>query len=250
VTAHHVPTYEYLPATFRSLSAALSEGAIGGLLYMAVEPFVRRRWPQSLITWTRVLSGRVRDPLVGTHVLVGTACGTGIAIWVTVKMWLLVGEGYITPQDWNVLQGPGWVLNSWLWILIWSVTLALGMLVLFLLARVILRRDWIASICVVLMVSAQPILLGPRPLMEAAFEIPAAGLFLWILIRLGVLPMIVAQFVVALLTSFPLASDFTAWYSGPTLFALATVLGLAIWSFRVALAGRRVFQDEFLEASG
>jgi serine/threonine-protein kinase len=250
VTAHHVPTYEYLPATFRSLSAALSEGAIGGLLYMAVEPFVRRRWPQSLITWTRVLSGRVRDPLVGTHVLVGTACGTSIAIWVTVKMWLLVGEGYITPQDWNVLQGPGWVLNSWLWILIWSVTLALGMLVLFLLARVILRRDWIASICVVLMVSAQPILLGPRPLMEAAFEIPAAGLFLWILIRLGVLPMIVAQFVVALLTSFPLASDFTAWYSGPTLFALATVLGLAIWSFRVALAGRRVLQDEFLEASG
>ena len=36
---------------------------------------MRRRWPQTLISWTRVLAGRLRDPLVGRDVLVGAACG-------------------------------------------------------------------------------------------------------------------------------------------------------------------------------
>src|SRR5262249_25301927 len=45
------------------------------LLYMAFEPYVRRFWPQLVIGWTRLLSGRVRDPLVGRDVLVGVAAG-------------------------------------------------------------------------------------------------------------------------------------------------------------------------------
>jgi hypothetical protein len=85
---------------------------------------------------------------------------------------------------------------------------------------------------------------------DAVFEVPVAVLSLWILIRLGVLPMIVANFVVTVLTSFPLTTNFNAWYSGVTLFALGTVLVLAIWSFGVALAGRPLLQDELLEASG
>ena len=34
------------------------------LYYLALEPYVRRLWPQALISWSRVLAGRVRDPLV------------------------------------------------------------------------------------------------------------------------------------------------------------------------------------------
>ena len=72
---------------------------------------------------------------------------------------------------------------------------------------------------------------------------------MWVLIRFGVLTTIVANFVSTVLLTFPITAAFSAWYVTATLFALATVILLAIWSFRVALAGRPVLQDEFLEAS-
>jgi hypothetical protein len=40
-------------------------------LYIAIEPYVRRHWPDALISWTRLQAGRVRDPLVASHVLAG-----------------------------------------------------------------------------------------------------------------------------------------------------------------------------------
>jgi hypothetical protein len=46
------------------------------LFYIALEPYVRRFWPQLLIGWTRLISGHMRDPLVGRDVLVGVAAGT------------------------------------------------------------------------------------------------------------------------------------------------------------------------------
>src|SRR5215471_15409890 len=54
---------------------ALSMGALLWVLYVAVEPYVRRRWPHTLITWTRLLSGEFRDPLVGRDILIGCAGG-------------------------------------------------------------------------------------------------------------------------------------------------------------------------------
>jgi serine/threonine-protein kinase len=44
-------------------------------LYIALEPYVRRRWPATLVSWSRLLAGRFRDPLVGRDVLVGCLAG-------------------------------------------------------------------------------------------------------------------------------------------------------------------------------
>ena len=46
------------------------------LFYVALEPYVRRFWPQVMIGWTRRSRAGVRDPLVGRDVLVGVAAGT------------------------------------------------------------------------------------------------------------------------------------------------------------------------------
>ena len=39
--------------------------------YLAVEPHFRRHWPTQLVTWSRLLEGKVGDPMVSRHVLVG-----------------------------------------------------------------------------------------------------------------------------------------------------------------------------------
>jgi serine/threonine-protein kinase len=56
----------------------LHDAATLALAYVALEPFVRRRWPELLIGWARLLAGRWRDPWVGRDLLIGAAAG---AVW-------------------------------------------------------------------------------------------------------------------------------------------------------------------------
>jgi serine/threonine-protein kinase len=248
VTAHHVATVEYAPSVFRALSAALTIGVFGAVLYMAIEPFIRRRWPESLISWTRLLAGRVRDPLVGSHILAGSAFGIGLTLWLTLKRAALLNQGLVTTPDWRMLNGPGWMVYSLVWNLVWwSVVKALAICVLLLFAKVLLRRDWIAIGVAVLLANVVTIVGGPRLLIEIAFEVPAAAVAVWLLIRWGILPMMVALFIAELVIYTPLTTDFAAWYSGPTLLVAVVVLGLAIWSFSVAMAGRSLLEHELVE---
>src|SRR5262249_7148808 len=57
------------------LALTLFTGAGAWLMYMAIEPYLRRIWPEMLIGWTRVLTGRFRDPRVGRDVLIGACAG-------------------------------------------------------------------------------------------------------------------------------------------------------------------------------
>ena len=72
LTAHH--TWELFPTmrlmlVLSAKSALIAVGAY--MVYMALEPDVRRRWPQTLVSWSRAISGRLSDPLVGRDLLVG-----------------------------------------------------------------------------------------------------------------------------------------------------------------------------------
>ncbi len=58
------------------------------ILYLGLEPFVRRLWPSMLVTWTRVLSGRLRDPLVGRDALVGVAAGAVLMLLYLEPFWM------------------------------------------------------------------------------------------------------------------------------------------------------------------
>jgi hypothetical protein len=63
----------------RAFGESLGYGAFSWLSYMALEPYVRRRWPSLLISWARLSSGKFGDPLVGRDFLVGTFAGAIVA---------------------------------------------------------------------------------------------------------------------------------------------------------------------------
>ena len=65
---------------FTSMGLALFVAGVLYLLYLGLEPFVRRSWPTMLVGWSRMLAGRIRDPLVGRDVLVGAALGAALAL--------------------------------------------------------------------------------------------------------------------------------------------------------------------------
>ena len=62
--------------------------ALAWLLYIALEPHLRRVWPETMIGWSRLLAGGVRDPLVGRDVLVGVLVAIGDALILALHMQL------------------------------------------------------------------------------------------------------------------------------------------------------------------
>jgi serine/threonine-protein kinase len=92
--------------------AAIAEfGIVAGLMYvvyLAIEPYARRHWPDSLISWTRAQSGRLRDPLVASHILVGI---TAMIVWERFAQRALALSTPLSPEIpwpltfWNLDSG-------------------------------------------------------------------------------------------------------------------------------------------------
>ena len=54
-------------------------------MYLALEPAVRRYWPDSLLGWTRLLQGQILDARVGRDVLIGVAGGATIFLLLSLQ---------------------------------------------------------------------------------------------------------------------------------------------------------------------
>jgi len=79
--AHHVPDVGIEQERFfQAIALAMFFAAMLWIFYLAAEPYVRKTWPHILITWSRLLAGRFRDPLVGRDLLLGAACGTAMTV--------------------------------------------------------------------------------------------------------------------------------------------------------------------------
>jgi hypothetical protein len=62
-----------------------------------------------------------------------------------------------------------------------------------------------------------------------------------IVYRFGLVPLACAIFTVDMLANVPFTGDISSWYFGTTMFALFSVVALAVWGFYYALdLGRRV----------
>src|SRR5690606_36952080 len=74
--AHHVPVLraQFEQATI-AIGRALFVAAAAWILYIALEPHLRRRWPDMLIAWSRLLAGRWGDPLIGRDIIIGGLFG-------------------------------------------------------------------------------------------------------------------------------------------------------------------------------
>lgn len=209
--------------------------------YMAVEPYVRRRWPGLLIGWTRLLDGRFRDGLVGQALLIGVAAGTFLvavnAIVVRLNVWLGV-DGYAYYGQWYFLAGA-----------LWSVVSAdIGVILIGLLGlgRIVFRRDWAAWLLLWIALSllnfVGAILSLPRSVaLPEAFAIGAISTAL--LYRFGLLSFVIAAMVAGVLTNSPLTLDSTRWYFWRGAWPVAIVLGLTVWGFRNVLGKQSLLPD-------
>ncbi|HME06049.1 MAG TPA: serine/threonine-protein kinase [Bryobacteraceae bacterium] len=248
VQLHHVPLLLEFGNIVSAITAGMLGAALVSVLYMALEPYLRRRLPQSLISWTRLLAGDVRDPLVAGHLLAGTALGACVGALGRMADWLeWQRSAVLAPSAFMITTLDGAGLVRGLLSSPFSVTaIAMGVFFLLLIFRLILRKTWLAAAAFVLLGALFAAATSAAPVEAALVSAGFYTLILWVMIRFGVLPCALMLLVAAETVNWPLTSDFSAWYADKGLIVVAVMLALAMWSFRNALGGRKVLQDDLL----
>jgi serine/threonine-protein kinase len=248
----HVPTFWEVGRLVMGLGMAAYAAGLMWVLYLALEPFVRRRWPQVIISWSRLLAGRFRDPEVGAHVLIGTTLGVGLTLIGQVGMlWnggvrlsTLYGVPSLTP-----LLGEQHVGRYILFLVDDSIRATLILLFLLFTLRLIVRRGWLAvCFCTALTTVLGGATSSGDPVVTGITVSALVLLNLIILMRFGEVALMSAFMTCRMLTELPITTDFSAWYFGTTVMALLAVLALAAYGYYTAAAGRSWLRDAVSEA--
>jgi len=215
---------------------------LAGLLwvfYIALEPFMRRRWPQSLVTWTRLLSGDWRDPLVSRDVLVGCAA----AVLVMCVDWFahyllppLLGHVELAMPfqcPLTTFMGSRFFLSNILTILSSNIAAGLFLICLLCILMMLLKNQRAAIVvcCLGLALITPP---NSHSLWSVAIKLCMSPIFIILLLRFGFLASAASMVGTAILRFFPIGLQ-SAWYSGYGYAALAIIAVIVLYAFRTAI---------------
>jgi hypothetical protein len=239
---HHVAEIGgELMLIIRGLGVCLLLAAAVWILYLAIEPFIRRHWPDMLVSWTRLLAGRWKDPLVGRDVLLGTAVGALVALAIPfVRTFVLrwFGMPPLPPYGGDALDvtlGLRYVLTSLEGIAVGTLANAMFFVLILMVFRLVLRRDALAAIAFMVTLSVQPTIQSPLPFAAAlVLNILGAGLPLYLVLRQGVLVTVVALFVAQLLSAMPVPPSLGHWAADGMIAALLVIAALGVYGVRTA----------------
>jgi serine/threonine-protein kinase len=250
---HHVPAVEESILGFKALARAASLAVLAWLLYITLEPYIRRFWPEALVSWNRLLAGRFNDPLVGRDVLLGLAVSGGFFfLWYPVS-YAGMKSGVLGPfphTTYTAMQGGrhafGELLAAPLGILFMSACVILG----YMLLRVVLRRHWLAAAVYCLLWSAfLAMQLGSLFGSGGAMLI---GLFtglistivaIFLLIRFGVVAFMALHLFDALTQGWPLTHDISSPFFTTSLLGPLVLIAIGLYAFKTSLAGRPLFKE-------
>jgi serine/threonine-protein kinase len=251
--SHHVVALAEIGLILELVGYALVISSLVWIVYIALEPYARRLWPDGLIAWSRLLSGRFRDPLVGRDILIGAGFGVFMRCW-----WLLysfVLERFELPVEPLVevyirgLSGLPATVGAWLDVFAWSIYAAVGWLFIVLLLQLFFRRRWMVVTVIMLLWVGSWVPGHLNPVLFGSFVVVAFATFIVVLLRFGLLATMAWGFFSWLPTSVVLTLDPSAWYFGRSAFTLLILAGIAAYAFRISLAGRPLIGHDPLERS-
>ncbi len=245
--ANHIPGLSELFSLFiQGISPALFWAALAWVLYLALEPYVRKRWPSVLISWGRIWSGNLRDPLACRDLLLGVLCAITLKV-VELIHHLAASQVYGLQNSARYsLPGLRFLIGSNLNSLRLYTIASLIALFLIFLMRIITRREWI-TITLFALIGASLGFTGPNPVTAALLIGITWLLYGFILLRVGFLAFAVTVFVQLSLLTFPITLHFSAWYTSYSLVIVGTILVLVIYAFHSSLGGQKVFTGKLLE---
>jgi serine/threonine protein kinase len=243
--AHLVLAFSTIGLLIVQISTALFISGSTWVLYLALEPWVRKRWPQAIISWSRALSGQFRDPLVGRDILFGVMLGV---VWILIFQFRsiqMMHRGAAPPlQSQEYLMGGREALGAWLLQIPQSIVFTLLFFFLLLGLKVLLRKDWLAAIAFVAVYALPLGLSSSHVAVELPSEILIYSVAVLLVFRFGLVPLACAIFTVDMLANVPFSADLSAWYMPASVLALLSIVALAAWGFYQSLGGEPLWRAE------
>jgi len=226
--------------------AALYMAGFMWVLYMAIEPYMRRRWPEMLISWARVLTGKVYDPRVGRDVMLGALGGAAMAIIQNavnaLPAWFQVANIQPARTSQLTLRGPAGVISALSYDANLAVQWALATGAFLVVARFIMRRDWPAVVLSAISLGLV-VLAADNLLIAVPAVLLCAAIVYSLLFRYGLLSVAVTLFFYFILRRFPLTFDFSQWFVWRSICSIVVLAAIAIYAWLAMNVGRPIFAE-------
>lgn len=241
-TAHPVPTKDMIGLFQNAAADLLAASVVLWLIYLAVEPAIRARYPHTMITWNRLLAGRWLDPQVAGDVLIGAALGCA----------LLIGAQYIELGNDFVQVGGnlGALLDTRHWLgrhansLASSLNIGLIIFAVICFLRRLVRYDALAALATAIVFTLTELEAVAGGWAGLALFIVVYGLLAFLLMRLGLVASLSAILFINAFSSVWLGSDWKAWYAPAGIATILLFLTIAFVAFWKSLGSRDLLGGE------
>ena len=252
LSADHIPSvFQEIQLLSKITGTSLLYAALIGLIYLALEPYVRRRWASLIISWNRLLAGDWRDPLVGRDILVGGMLGISHTALIYITALLQNRFGNTAEPNAGLvisyLEGFKHLLANFL-ISAAGILGAFFSLLFLILLVTIFRKQWLATaVFGTLIFLIVGLAFGRETHWTGwlgAASITAVSVVC--ISRFGLLAVIANGIFFELSFHNALTSNTSSWYFGNTIFAAIVLLGLAFYGFHTSLAGQPIFRGNLL----
>jgi serine/threonine-protein kinase len=246
--AKHVPFLEgETRRWYDAIAFSLFAAGEMWLFYLALEPAVRRYWPDGLIGWNRLLAGRWRDPLVGWHLLCGVGCGLALSLALRggFDTMMFLEDGVVMPWLFPInFLASARVYAGFLFSFAYDgLNTALLLVLIFAVARgsrAAAGRNVLAVAImglVLIGLIARQFISG----VNVPFELAMCALIVFIIavamLRFGLLAMTVMFFVNNVANSAPFTLNSADWFAPSSYVAILLILGLALYGFVISRGG-------------
>lgn len=243
---HHVADTDVVFGKFmENLGRAVFLGVLLYVIYLALEPFVRRRMPGLLISWSRLLAGGWRDALVGRDLLIGILFGLMMTVAsravFALPWWMNVPDAVPAVTSRYAMESTLAAVSLVFTALTQGLLNGLAFLGAFFIFRMLLRAKWLAAGVLTLLLT---VLFSSDVLnlwLTLGFGASISVLLVVVLLRFGLLAFTVCWCTFFLNSVFYLPLDLSRSYGTNLLLPLGLIIGAALFGFYHALAGRPVF---------
>ena len=246
--AHHQRDAQQEWSQFlEGVALALLLTGICGVLYLGLEPVVRKRLPHALVGWNRLTGGRIQDPVVARDVLFGLAAAGALGLF----QWLLevASKRLATAPQMPTLvslDGALGIVGFVGQVALVSVNILISPMLMLLLLAVLtglLRSTTVALLVALVLIgtlaASASMAEGGSPLVAAALGFVSVGTILFTLRRFGLLAVMALTLPGIVLGAFPVTLDTSQWFFGYGAAAAVLVAALGFTALRWALPRSR-----------
>jgi MFS family permease len=237
VTASHTPSFWEVNLIMMALALFGFGAAVNWLAYVAIEPYIRRHWPDALISWNRLQAGHYRDALVASHLLVGLAARH---LMVFVVAMLLGPPPGVGGFGGSYLDSPRDAMAYLIGAPAVALVFSMAFLMLVVVSRMLLPKVWIADVVASLLMGIAGVSPGStafRMLIASVVNAIFIYVAFWVFRRYGFLATVAWWLGYATWGLAPLV--LTEWYAGMALAAHGLPVALAALALWVIVSSER-----------